>query len=127
MHLWRTSSVTTLGGSSSTRGAAGPKKSMRSSCETLLGSGNRGPIALIVSSVAFATPSLPDSAAARANWFFRISCAAMRAAYSALDLLDGGRVASLALAASKPSCPLSQRSKRAATSVFTAVAEAPGF
>ncbi len=84
-------------------------------------------MALMVSAVAFATPRLLSNAAALENWFFRTSCAALRAALWPLLLPDNGLTALLARAARVSSSPLFQRSKRAAISVFTLVAEAPGF
>jgi hypothetical protein len=84
-------------------------------------------MAFMVSSVASATPRLPALAAARENWFFRISCAGRRAALCALLLRDGGRVVPRALAASVSSWPLFQRSNRVVTSVLNVVAKAPGF
>ena len=84
-------------------------------------------MAFMVSSVAAATLRLLDNAAARENWFFRISCAARRAARCALLLRDRGRMALRALAASVSSWPLFQSSRRVVTSVLTAIAEAPGF
>ena len=84
-------------------------------------------MAFMVSSVASATPRLPDSDAARENWFFRIICAARRAARCALLLRDGGRIVLRALADNVSSWPLFQRSRRVVTSALTIVAEAPGF
>ncbi len=56
----------------------------------VLAAGKKGPMAFMVSSVASATPRLPDSDVALENWFFQISCAARRAALRALLLRDGG-------------------------------------
>ena len=84
-------------------------------------------MAFMVSSVASATPKLPDSAAARENSFFQISCAARRAARCALLLRDGGRIVLRALAAIVSSWPLFQRFRRVVTSALTVVAEAPGI
>ena len=84
-------------------------------------------MAFMVSSVASATPRLPDSVAARENWFFLISCAVRRVARCVLLLRDGGRIVLRALSVSVSRWPLFQSSSRVAISALTAVAEAPGF
>ena len=91
------------------------------------GFGKRGPIALIVSSVASTTPRLPDRVVALANWFLRSSYAALRAARCALLLLARGGMSLFALSASVSSCPLFRWSSLATISDFTVVDDAPGF
>ena len=81
----------------------------------------------IVSGVASATPRVPASAAALANWFLRSSWAARLAALWDLLLPEGGLILARALSARTSNCPLFHRSRREVISALTAEDDAPGF
>jgi hypothetical protein len=81
----------------------------------------------MVSSVASATPKLPDSVDALANCFLRNSCAALRAVRWDLLLPDGCLIAHFALATKTFSFSLIHRSSLAAISALTVEDEALGF